>query len=358
MSNEEENTKTSLLLEIKAPLIAVVVALLVLVILLIPGFLTYPEDATAESNNFLNSKLIEVSEQQNQILRERIENLQSAIDQGMCAVDGQFYTNQGEVLPEAVQSALPPSPAALVAPCAGAEAQDVDSLKSLLESATVYIAIVVNGSMVGSGSGFFIDSRHVTTNAHVVDGVASGGEIYVFNTHLKPLKASVLAIGKSETQGGPDLAVLDIGEEVQVSPLIFANIEQTERVRAVGYPGHIIKKDLSFRQSMSNPSLIQFDKLPAIGSGDVVVKQEEQTGVWLYHDAYIDSGNSGGPLVDACGRVVGVNTVIQARQSGNSTILMPIPKAIALPTIKAFFAKNNFSSYQVSEEGVIPGSSG
>ena len=157
---------------------------------------------------------------------------------------------------------------------------------------------------VASGSGFFINDRHVVTNQHVVAGagpasdqpelfiVPSGGE--------EPLPVSVL--WSDETL---DLALLEYGGGAPHDALALGDGELPagSAVYAVGYPGPAVAVVSGPSHSTLTDGILS--RLPfearwgTVGSGLALVVQ---------HTADINPGSSGGPLLDACGGVVGVNT--------------------------------------------------
>jgi serine protease Do len=147
----------------------------------------------------------------------------------------------------------------------------------------------------GAGSGFIIDpSGLAVTNNHVVTG-SSTLDVYVEGED-EPLGAQVLGVSECS-----DLAVIDIEGEDFEEFLAWREgpIESSLHVNALGYPADDIaageKPDQTFSEG-------------AIGSteanGDVAWASVESV---LEHAAQIRSGNSGGPLVDDEGRIVGIN---------------------------------------------------
>ncbi len=105
-----------------------------------------------------------------------------------------------------------------------------------------------------------------------------------------------------------DIAVLSISER-RLSPLsIYSpNINKGETVFALGYPG---AADQAFAGSRTPSTIVE----ATLTRGEMGrrftgkwIKSGPEVGI-LQHSAHINSGNSGGPLFDACGRVVGINT--------------------------------------------------
>ena len=164
----------------------------------------------------------------------------------------------------------------------------------------------------GVGSGFIVDvDGHVVTNHHVVKGA---DKILVTLNDGTELSATV--VGHDEKT---DLALLkvDAGE-----PLPFVTFGDSDRARvgdwvvAVGSPfglgGTVTAGIISARgrNIQSGP----FDD-------------------FLQIDAPINRGNSGGPLFDHSGEVIGVNTAIFSPSGGNVGIGFAIPAQLAAPII-------------------------
>jgi serine protease Do len=150
-----------------------------------------------------------------------------------------------------------------------------------------------------SGSGVIVDAEgYIVTNAHVVRGasrirveipiVPTGQSLLARRSRVAPARL----IGLDEET---DIAVLRV-EERGLPALSFGDSDEIragQMVLAFGSP-------LGLQNSVS------------LGIVSAVARQLEAESpmVYVQTDAAINSGNSGGPLVDARGRLVGVNTLI------------------------------------------------
>lgn len=163
----------------------------------------------------------------------------------------------------------------------------------------------------GSGSGFFVDARgHVVTSDHVV----AGAEEITVTLH-DGTRREARVVGRDPRT---DLAVLKIDDADgrELSWLAFGDEDGTrvgDWVVAVGNPfglgGTVTAGILSARGR----------DIRLGGYGD-----------FLQVDAPINRGNSGGPLFDARGRVIGVNAAIYAAPSGgNVGIGFAVPASLA-----------------------------
>jgi S1-C subfamily serine protease len=157
----------------------------------------------------------------------------------------------------------------------------------------------------GIGTGFFIDPNTIVTNYHVIEG-ANKTSIAVSNKTLgQRISANIVA---TSTSGGADFALLRISQSPpNIKPLaIGSKPASLQPVIAVGFPASGIELDANqnFPAHIFTP-------------GDISAVQPQPSGVdFVSHTADISGGNSGGPLVDRCGSVLGVNTFVTKENSG------------------------------------------
>jgi S1-C subfamily serine protease len=174
---------------------------------------------------------------------------------------------------------------------------------------------VVDGEVAGfgHGSGFAIAPNRIVTNAHVVEAAAR----YPDNV----LIGIVPSAGDKSYQGRliavdpvRDLALVEFSG-VNLPPLtLYAGpADEGDTMIALGYPGNV---DIATAQSMSD----FIRPLSPVRSQGNFSGARTMAGVnVLLHTASIARGNSGGPLLDRCGRVVGVNSAITHQQEGDAT---------------------------------------
>ena len=168
------------------------------------------------------------------------------------------------------------------------------------------------------GSGVIVDpDGYIVTNAHVVSG-AQRIVVVLTSTDRSPLRSSSM---KSRTAKASlvgisqeiDLAVLKI--EAQGLPALsmgdYGHLRQGQVVFAFGSPGGL-------RNSVT------------MGVVSAVARQPnpDSRTVYIQTDAPINGGNSGGPLVDIDGTVVGLNTLILTQGGGSEGIGFAIPSDI------------------------------
>tara|TARA_Y100000590_G_scaffold91671_1_gene103590 strand:- start:3601 stop:5019 length:1419 start_codon:yes stop_codon:yes gene_type:complete len=155
------------------------------------------------------------------------------------------------------------------------------------------------------GSGFIIDKKGiVVTNNHVIQGAE---DIIVTVSNSTEYKAKVIGVDPYM-----DLAVLQIESKEKFQPVTFGNSDKArvgDWVIAIGNPfgfgGTVTSGIISSRNR--DIGLTRYDD-------------------FIQTDASINQGNSGGPLFDLNGQVIGINTAIIAPgQSGSIGIGFAIP---------------------------------
>ena len=145
--------------------------------------------------------------------------------------------------------------------------------------------------------------------------------LFVTNRALGGVQpARVKDITASSTIGGPDYAVLEVPSAGDLPQLPLAShVERLENVVAAGFPGVVMDTDLNF-QALRNGDPSAIPQM-AVSQGVVTVIQRSGSDLpIIVHTANISPGNSGGPLVDSCGRVVGINTFIRVDQESSSRL--------------------------------------
>lgn len=180
-----------------------------------------------------------------------------------------------------------------------------EQLVSLLEASTVRV-LVFSEQMkyLGHGTGFFIDKNTVVTNRHVIE---AGKKFAITSSFLgkEPLPVKLIAATRDSEYTNPDFAVLRADKvPTTVRPLAISTQPQLlQTVVASGFPSSEIRVDAN----IVTPNTV-------FSQGEVSVLQRQPNNmVLVLHTARIATGSSGGPLVNRCGNVVGVNTFIGAQ---------------------------------------------
>src|SRR6185312_15181843 len=168
----------------------------------------------------------------------------------------------------------------------------------------------------GQGSGFILDKEgHILTNNHVIDNAQT---VDVTLSDKKKYKATVVGVDRNH-----DLALLQIKDAPNLTPATLAestNLVVGQRVYAIGNPfgfsGTMTRGIISAIRSVQMPSGNRIDDA-------------------IQTDASVNPGNSGGPLLNSRGEVIGITTLIASNPNGGADQSAGIGFAIPIQTAKA-----------------------
>ena len=189
-----------------------------------------------------------------------------------------------------------------------------------------------------SGSGFVIDEEgRIVTNQHVV-GEAENVEVTLANGD----EARARVIG---TDPSSDLALLQLEDyDGDLTPLELGSSESLE----IGDPVVAIGSPFGLQGTLTAGIVSALDRELRAPNG-FTIDGAVQT------DAALNSGNSGGPLLDAAGRVVGVASQIQSGTGGNVGIGYAVPVETVRSVVDQLRedgeVEHAYLGVQLSEEG-------
>lgn len=170
----------------------------------------------------------------------------------------------------------------------------------------------------GTGSGFIIDSKgHILTNAHVVQNAS---EVTV-SLGKDNVKVPATVVGEDPSS---DMAVLKFdpdAKELDGVELAVAKFGDSEAAQ-VGDPVMAIGNPFGLDRTLTTGVVSALQRnIPSLN--DFSISDVIQT------DAAVNPGNSGGPLLNANGEVIGVNSQISTRGGGFDGIAFAVPSATA-----------------------------
>jgi S1-C subfamily serine protease len=168
---------------------------------------------------------------------------------------------------------------------------------------------VRSGNGGGSGSGVVLDDEgHVLTNNHVVEPGVGGIVSVVFNDGRR-VDADI--VGRDPVT---DLAVLDVDDVEDLQPIEpgrSRDVRVGDAVIAIGSPLGLSGTVTTGIVSALGRTVRTSPEAPLLGA--------------IQTDAAINPGNSGGALVDAQGRLIGINTAISSTTGGSVGLGFAIP---------------------------------
>lgn len=183
------------------------------------------------------------------------------------------------------------------------------SVTAVYERAVKSVVTVTasSGFGQGTGSGFVYDDEgHVVTNQHVV-----GGASEVTVTFQGGVERRARVVG---TDASTDVALLEVGDAEGFVPLPLGSSDDLR----VGDPVIAIGSPFGLDGTLTTGVVSGLDRQ---------IRAPDGFGIdgAIQTDAALNQGNSGGPLLDASGRVIGINSQIQSESGGNDGIGYAVP---------------------------------
>ena len=206
---------------------------------------------------------------------------------------------------------------------------NMERIVDTISPSVVTVVSMVDGAQGAgraTGTGIIITSDgEILTNAHVVEGATSVS--ILFADSIDPIPVKVLA-----KDVGNDLALLRVDRN-DLTPATFADPDSLmvgDEVVAIGFA-----LDLDGGPTVTRGIISALNR--TIESGDGALDGLIQT------DAAISSGNSGGPLVNVSGQVIGINTAVFTSSMGTAAnnVGFSISVKEALPIIDELRAEAN-----------------
>lgn len=193
--------------------------------------------------------------------------------------------------------------------------------QQVLPSVVQVQATTQGGESVGSGVVLTEDGR-ILTNAHVVEGA---GVVIVTDSDGTEYRADVL--GSDSTA---DIAVLQAQGADGLTPATLGDSESVEvgqQVLAIGSPAGLQNTVTSGIVSAVDRELSELgtQQQPQSPFGSPVQESSGPSYTAIQTDAPINHGNSGGPLVNAQGEVIGINSAMYSPNEGSIGIGFAIP---------------------------------
>lgn len=276
-------------------LIAVAVAAGVLLYLTLPHVLRswYGSDY---------SSALQRAHELNDQLSTKIASIEKSLEDAVC-VKGDL--SGGGALPPGTPEQIKAPPGAGAPPGAAPVSNLADYLRN-----NVVMVWAQGPKGAGHGSGFFIGPHTIVTNYHVVEGATEIGVTNKALGRLTPVTVSAHTPGTIHE--GADFAVLEVAADAvppTVAPMALSPLgEQQQWIVVAGYPG--VTTDVDARMARLKKGDLTAIPTQSQSTGTImeVLPLPDQDPPLIAVNTPISHGNSGGPIVDQCGRVLGVAT--------------------------------------------------
>ncbi len=212
---------------------------------------------------------------------------------------------------------------------AGADPADIDA------ASRGVVRVVIIGSdgeevfPLSHGTGFAVTPTRIVTNAHVLQEALQDDSLRI---------GIVPSEGEEATYGRPiavsprnDLALVELTGTLRLPPLTIAGnaARDSGDVVAVGYPMNVDRA-----QGLDIADIFRAQP-PVKSRGALAGARPSRQFDTLLHTAAIARGNSGGPLVDGCGRVVGVNSFGAETSTSDAEFFFAVSNRELLPFLAA-----------------------
>ena len=172
------------------------------------------------------------------------------------------------------------------------------------------------------GSGFVVsEDGYIVTNNHVV---SNADEIFVKFSDGREYRTKLIG-----TSPEVDIAVLKIEANEKFKPLEFSDSDKIE----------IGQWSIAFGNPMGLNDSMTVGVISASGRSSLGIEEIEN---FIQTDAAINQGNSGGPLIDINGKVIGVNTAILSTSGGSVGLGFAIPSNLASVVKDSIIAPGKF----------------
>jgi len=213
---------------------------------------------------------------------------------------------------------LAPAPA-LAIPASTLQADDaVKTLDraALLERLNAMTVLVLTPKAFGSG--IIVGPTTILTNRHVIEASRGEGTVVMNKAEHMGQKGELMAATASSSFNEQDFALVSVGNPMQaVEPQLSFDAEPLDIVVAAGYPGTVISNDQDFMKLLKGGQGDALDLVLSSGISNTMQNSGSSVPV-IVHTAEIAPGSSGGPLVNACGQLVGINTFMNQANGGTA----------------------------------------
>ena len=194
------------------------------------------------------------------------------------------------------------------------------------------VIVEINGEEVvpiSHGTGFAVSPERIVTNAHVVAEARDDDRLAI---GIVPSDGDDAVYGRLVSiSPRNDLALIETTSPMRLPPLTIAGNPSTDSgaVNSVGYPMNVDRA-----QGLDTGDIFRAQP-PVTSTGFLSGRRPTREFDSLLHTAPIARGSSGGPLLDDCGRVVGVNSFGTESGSADAEFYFAVSTRELLPFLRA-----------------------
>jgi serine protease Do len=226
----------------------------------------------------------------------------------------------------------------LIPIAAHSDSADINAASRSVVRVAVFSQVDGERKLIGHGSGLAIGSGKIITNAHVVEESIYNENVTFQIIPSQGRESYMATVQKWSPESDLALLTLEMGAQIPAASLYSGIVEDGEDVFAIGYPANV---DIAMEMNAEDTLRPQ---VPVKTRGTVSTGRSSKAYDTLLHTAPIAPGNSGGPVVDSCGRVVGINSFGSTTENGGSEFYF----AISVREVLAFLKAQNVTPNTVS----------
>jgi serine protease Do len=201
---------------------------------------------------------------------------------------------------------------------AHADSADIAAASRSVVRVAVFSEVDGERKLVGHGSGVVIAPDKIVTNAHVVEE-SLYNETMTFQIVPSQGRESYMAtVIKWSPENDLALLQLETGARLNPASLYIGPVEDGSDTFAIGYPANV---DIAMQFNDEDTLKPQ---PPVKTRGTISAGRSAKSFDTVLHTAPIGPGNSGGPILDACGRVIGINSFGSTSENGGADFYFAI----------------------------------
>jgi serine protease Do len=216
---------------------------------------------------------------------------------------------------------------------ARADSADINAASRSVVRVAVFSEVEGERKLIGHGSGVVVAPDKIITNAHVVEE-SLYNETMTFQIIPSQGRESYMAtVIKWSPENDLALLQLEPGARLNPASLFVGAVEDGADTFAIGYPANV---DIAMQYDDEDTLKPQ---APVKTRGTISAGRSAKSFDTLLHTAPIGPGNSGGPILDACGRVIGINSFGSTSENGGADFYF----AISMKETTAFLRSQKVS---------------